>query len=278
MSSFDLDPFITPTADEFVNLFQPDIIHFLSKKIIKDFNQVDLNDLSHDFIAHFFSEGMLNRYRPDYNKARVAKIKRELAEKEKEFSILKRRNHQNKKDKRVLANLSKAVGKKHEKLRKCQEKIARPTRFKTYLFWCLRSYWWWHVVKAVDIYEDEFGIMREHIKTTPQPLLVSQIASDEDYKFSDVSNSVYQRAEEDAYRKDLRRRGALKYLNSFQKFLRGTNEMIALALGLLVAGMEISEVATEVQTSTEDILLSLKRYGNIFSKKIGNFGEYLEYC
>lgn len=278
MSSFNLDPFITPSVEEFINLFQPDIANFLSKRIIKDFNQVDLNDLSHDFISHFFSEGMLNRYKPDYNKARVKKVKHELAEKEKEFSILKRRNHQNKKDKKVLANLKMAIDKKHEKLRKCQEKVDRPTRFKTYLFWCLRSYWWWHVVKAVDIYEDEYGVIREHIKTTPQPLLVSQVASDEDYKFSDVSNSVYQKTEESIYKRDLRRQGALRYLKNFEKFLRETNNKVAFALDLLLAGMDISDVANQVQKSTDELMFILKRYGNTFSKKIGNFGEYLEYC
>lgn len=278
MSSYDLDPFKAPSPEEFIGLFQADVINFLHKKIIKDFNQVDLSDLSHDFIAHFFSEGMLDKYDPNYNRIRVNKIINELSEREKEFRILKSRNHQNKADKKILNRLSKTIEKKREKLARCQEKISRQVRFKTYLFWCLRSYWWWHVVKTVDIYEDEDGVIREHIKTTAQPLLVSQVACDDDYKFSDVSNAIYQRTEESIYKADLRQKAARKYLQSFERFLLKMNNTIALALSLLLDGLDISEVAQQVQTSADEIMSKLKRYGTSFSKKLCNFGEYLEYC
>jgi len=278
MLSYDLDPFIAPSPEQFIGLFQTDIINFLNKKIIKDFKRIDFNDLSHDFIGHFFSEGMLDRYKPNYNQIRVRKIKLDIKEKEKEFRILRDRNHQNSRDKRVLIHLGETIEKKHEKLRRCQEKVERPVRFKTYLFWCLRSYWWWHVVKTVDIYEDADGVIREHIKTTTQPLLVSQVSSDDDYKFSDVSNAIYQRTEEDLYKKGLRKQAALRYLKSFERFLRTINNRIALALALLLDGLDISEVSQQTQASVDEIMSKLRRYGTTFSKKLGNFGEYIEYC
>ncbi len=56
------------------------------------------------------------------------------------------------------------------------------------------------------------------------------------------------------------------------------NDTIALALALLIDGLDISEVAQQTQKSVEEIMSKLKKYGASFSKKLGNFGEYLEYC
>jgi len=273
-----LDPFIAPSPEEFVTHFQTDIVNFLNKKIIKDFRRVDLNDLCYDFMAHFFSEGMLKKYNSNYNQIRALKLQEALKEKEKEYGILKRRNHKTKKDKKVLDNLSRSLEKKRAKLEKCQEKVGRLVRFKTYLFWCLRSYWWWHEVKTVDIYADPDGVIREHIKTTVQPLVVSQTASEDDYKYSDISSSIYLKKEEAVYAKELRRQAALVYLEGFENFLEKINSNLAFALNLLLGGLDITEVSCQIKLTSDELISNLKKYGTIFSKKIGNFGEYLEYC
>jgi len=278
MSSLKLDPYKAPTSEEFISLFQPDIINFLQKKIVKDFNHIDLNDLSHDFIAHAYSDGMLKKYRPDFNVIRVGKITRELQEKEQEFQILKKRNHQTPKDLKILQQIQKEITKKQLKLKKCQENVNKLVRFKTYLFWCLKSYWWWNIVKMVDIYADADGVIREHIKTTPPPLVVSQIAADDDYKFSDVSSSIYLKQEETLYQKELSRQAAKYYLNMFENFLRSVNEHSAMALGLLVSGMEIEDVAVHVQMEPSEVMAKLKHYGDKFSLKMGSFSECLEYA
>lgn len=277
MSSSKLDPYLAPSPDEFISLFQSDIVNFLQKRIVKDFNHVDLSDLAHDFIAHAIGEKILERYRPDYNSVRVIKLTKELQEKEKEFQIVKRSKHQTKKDLQVLQQLQKEITKKKEKLQRCQEGAQKLVKFKTYLFWCLKSYWWWNIVKMIDIYADEDGVIREHIKTTPQPLLVSQITADDNYKYSDISNFAYLRQEELEYRKDVSRKAAKQYLVGFENFLRPVNDHLASALTMLMSGIEIEDVAKSFQLNANDVLTKLRYYGNRFSVKMGHFGEYLEY-
>lgn len=270
--------YAAPNPEDFIHEFIQDIVNFLNKRIIKNPSRnQDLEDIAHDFIAHFFSEQLIEKYRPDYNRHRLDKLILELEDLEKQFQIYSRAKNRHSKDQKVLDNLQKKISKKRFRINTCKEKVHRLVKFKTYLFWCLKSYHWWHIVKTVDIYEDADGVIREHIKTTQQPFVVSQIRSEDDYKYGDISNSIFQREEEADFKKVLRKRAARAYLQNFEKYLRKKNEACSTALSLMLAGLDLEDVAETLKQSVDDLIMSLKNYACDFSMRLGNFGDFLEY-
>jgi len=261
------NPYQAPDPEDFIAYFKVDVFNFLAKKIVKNPKQVDIGDLSMDFLSHFVMNEMLGKYDPDYNAARAVKQAHLVQDLQEEYQILRDRNNQTEQDKKSLKKLRTRLKTQEKKLTNYQASIGRKVRFKTFLFWCLRSYWWWNVVKSVSIYPDENNVMREHIKTTPAPLIISQATGDDlDYKYSDVSNSLFKAAEEEKYRRESEQKAATIYLEMFESFLRKIDRAFAMALSLLRTGMAMDEVAVRIDESSELLLTKLQEYGRDFEK------------
>lgn len=275
------DPYCAPDAEEFIIHFRTDVFNFLAKRIVRNHRQVDIGDLSMDFLSHFVMSQTLNKYDPDYNAVRAIKQGELVEDLRAEYQILSTRNNQTEQDKKSLVKLKVRLETQETKLARFKTTIGRKVRFKTFLFWCLRSYWWWHVVHMVSIYADENNVMREHIKTTASPLIISQaMSNDLDYKYSDVSSSLFQAVEEENYRKETEQKAATLYLEMFEAFLRKIDRVFAMALSLLRTGMEMEDVSSKISTSSDNLLTKLRNYGKEFERYYDyeRFFQYLYPC